>query len=159
MLVFAALLALTLCLKFEKPYPDGRDSHRKLSGFLIGAGLQVADTEFWTGGMPIIRGRRGDCQVFLLSVSSPGWANEMIHRLASPEDRVFSALDGRVYAGQPEWRIALRYHWSKVVRDITLSPRVTMVAAVIEHPSCNAEAWDWGALSGPRDANTQSAGT
>jgi hypothetical protein len=158
-LLFLVVLASTLSLKFAKPYQQGTESLRKINGFLSSAGFQVADTEFQTGGIPIIRGRRGDCQIFLLSESSPGWANEMIHRLASADDRVFSVLDGGVYARQPTWRIVTVYRWLKFVRDVTLSPQPTMVLAVIARPACDAEVWDWEALSGSGGRDSRSTGT
>ncbi len=148
----AALLAATLAVKLAHPAAEAGGLHLRLERFLAAAGLEVAATEFWTGGIPVIRGRRGACQVLVLSAAALGWSGDMVSRLADAGDEVFSVIDGQVFADPPGWPAALRLRWTRLLHGLWLAPRPAVVLAVIARPACDARAWRWAALtaaSGP----------
>lgn len=151
-LLLVLLLAMSLGLKLT-PRPETLDGLKAdIIGFLEAQHFRVVESEDSLGGMPVLQADAGECRLKVLKASSLGWNRDMIRGLAGEGDTIFSVFEGRVYAEQPDWRSAISYSLSKLIRNLGLTTRTTYVLAVVAGANCNAQALPWRDLSRERGA-------
>jgi len=151
-ILLVVLLAISLGLKLT-PKPENLDAMKgEIVGFLEAHRFRVVESEESLGGMPILEADAGECRMKVLKASALGWNRDMIRGIAADGDTIFSVFEGQVYAEQPDWRSAVSYSLSKLMRNLGLTSRTTYVLAVVASANCDAQALPWRDLSRGRAA-------
>jgi hypothetical protein len=126
---------------------DNADSRKdNLVDFFKRNHFDVSETDQTVNYLPALRARRASCSLLVVRLSPNGSDRDLLRRLVAGSDRVFVVFGGKVYTQQPIWWTVIDDIWSRRLRELGLSKRVTTVIAIAANSSCEAERLPWDQL-------------
>ncbi len=124
------------------------DSRPRLRSFLTDKGF-IIDSETTSNDFSVIAAHQFTCDVKVSEISSSGWHEDLIRKLASPRSAVVFFYEGKSWNTQPRWRSWSHKHWrnlnAMMARTIQHAPVIGMVAS----EQCDLDRSSWAEISVP----------
>jgi hypothetical protein len=108
--------------------------------------FEVSATDQIVHDLPVLRAKMNSCTLQIVRLTPNGSDRDLFRHLAVGADRAFVVFRGKVYAQQPIWWTVLDDVWSRHLRELGMSNRVTAVIAIAANSSCKAERLPWDEL-------------
>ena len=141
------MLLLSIAWKIAIPSDNEKDPKDPLLDFLKRNHFDVSATGQILNNTPIIQAKTASCRLQIARLAPDGSDRDLFRHFATGTDRAFVVFRGKVYVQQPIFWTVLDNLWSKNLRELGLSARVTPVIAVAANSSCDAERLPWDELS------------
>ena len=141
----ALLVPLTFAWKLAAGPGDPNEISETITQFLRHHEFDDVRTEEAMAGMWVVRGRRGECRLFVVEGSSRGWTRDVMRSLANASDRLFFLSHGSIYEYDSTWLTITSDIYVRTLRKIGLV-RSVPILGVAASPICAAERLPWKEL-------------
>jgi hypothetical protein len=142
--MISLLLPPTLAWKLSVGAGNPNEFMERTLAFLMRSGYEVKIMDVMNG-MQIMDAVKGDCRMFVADRSDPGWTRQLMESLGGDTSRNFTIFGGKVYRGEPTWRVMVNTIYFKNLRRLGLTRFQTM-AEVAASPGCDADLLTWTGL-------------